>query len=158
MRSPFAASVLAIALSVSGGVAGAETTPKPARPEAKGKQAAPRAKRFTGSIRIRQQGGTLYYDFEVKQGKVTTGICAHQRRNGVMYDIVGGWYDGQRLMLLLQSRGTDLKDKWFAHAHQFQRSGDFFELEHTLFGYGKTMDSGIVYQTHVIDRLERRDE
>ncbi|MGV3720147.1 MAG: hypothetical protein ACO1SX_04480 [Actinomycetota bacterium] len=88
---------------------------------------------------------------------MTTGICAHGRRKGVLYDIVGGWYDGQRLMLL-QPRGTGLKDRWFAHAHQFRRSGDFFELEHTLFGYSKTMDTGAGYQTHVIDRLEGRDE
>jgi len=158
MRSALAACAVLLVLLTAGLAFGQGAAPKPGRPAGKPTQPAASVKRFSGSIRIRQKDGTLYYDFAVKQGKVISGVCAHRQRKGVMYDIVGGWYDGERLMLLLQARGTNLKDQWFAHAHQFQRSGDFFELEHTLFGYGKTMDSGTVYQTHVIDRLEGRDE
>ncbi len=108
---------------------------------------------FTGYLKIRQKDGGLFYEFTVIRGKVTSGTSAHGDQAAAKHDIVGGWYDRERLMLLLQSRGDDIGDKWSSHAHQFRRAGDGFTLEHTLYGYGKTMATREVYRPHVIDRI-----
>jgi hypothetical protein len=113
---------------------------------------------FTGAMRIRQKEGTLYFDFEVRRGKVISGVCAHKGRNKVMYEIVGGWYDGERLALLLQSPGENLKDPYFSHLNQFRRTKDGFDAEHVLFGYGKTEASGVQYKPHVIDYIAEKPE
>jgi hypothetical protein len=111
------------------------------------------ARPFTGYLKIRQKNGSLFYEFTVLRGKVTSGIAAYGDPASPTHDIVGGWYDRDHLMLLLQSRGDDIHDKWSSHAHQFKRTPDGFTLEHTLYGYGKTMGTGEVYQPHVIDKI-----
>lgn len=125
-----------------------------AKPEREGEAVPKRGPNYSGTIRIRQKNGTLYYNFVVSQGKVLSGVVAHKGRRGVLYDIVGGWYDREHLMLLMQARGNNLRDKWFAHAHQFRRTEEGFFLQHTLYGYGKTEDPSQVYMCHVIDRMD----
>lgn len=125
-----------------------------AEPERDGEVVVKRGPGYSGTIRIRQKNGTLYYNFVVSQGKVLSGVVAHKGRRGVLYDIVGGWYDREHLMLLMQARGNNLRDQWFAHAHQFRRTEEGFFLEHTLYGYGKTEDPSQVYMCHVIDRMD----
>lgn len=120
--------------------AGAQETKADARP-------------FTGFLKIRQKDGALSYEVAVIRGKVTSGIVAYGTHDDVKHDIVGGWFDRERLMLLIQSRGDDLGNPWSSHAHQFQRTADGFTLEHSLYGYGKTMATGKVYQPHVIDQM-----
>jgi hypothetical protein len=121
----------------------------PIRAQESGAQSRP----FTGYIEIRQKGGTQSYAIHVTRGKVTSGIGFHKGTEEANCDIVGGWYDRHRLMLLIQSRSPDIQDPWAAHAHQFVRTGQGFLLEHTLYGYGKTAENGKVYRPHVIERI-----
>jgi hypothetical protein len=111
------------------------------------------ARPFTGFLKIRQRNGVVYYEFTVVRGKVTSGTSGYGNPAGATHDIVGGWYDREHLMLLLQTRGEDIGDQWSCHAHQFKKSATGFTLEHTLYGYGKTMTTGEVYQPHVIDQI-----
>ncbi len=116
-------------------------------------RAASASRPFTGYLEIRQKGGSQSYGIHVTRGKVTSGIGFHKGTDVVDSDIVGGWYDRHHLMLLIQSRAPDLHDQWAAHAHQFRQTGDGFILEHSLYGYGKTADSGEVYRPHVIETI-----
>jgi hypothetical protein len=124
------------------------SVPAAAEPE----RTTPSSSPFTGSMRVRQKGGDLYYDFEVRHGKVLSGVCAFRNRKKVMYQVVDGWYDGDRLTLMLQSTADEFAaDKFFSHMAQFRRSAEGFVLEHELFDCGKTEASGILYKAHIID-------
>lgn len=111
-----------------------------------------RETRFTGTIKLRQKGGSLYYKFHVLRGKVVGGVTSYEGWSQARQNIVGGWYDGEHLVLMFQKSGWDIHDRWFSHVHQFRRSGDHsFKLVHTLYGFGKTMESDYgVYQPHVV--------
>lgn len=111
------------------------------------------ARPFTGYIEIRQKGGTYSYAVHVTRGKVTSGAGFYKGSEETDCDIVGGWYDRHRLVLLVQSRSPDIHDPWAAHAHQFVRKGRGFLLEHSLYGYGKTAENGHVYRPHVIEKI-----
>jgi hypothetical protein len=112
------------------------------------------AKPFTGSLTVRQKTGSLYYKVFILRGSVIGGYDTWQGRSKHYYRIVGGWYDARRLVLLLQSTRNDLGDKWYSHAHQFEKEGDQFILKHTLYGFGKTLATGEVYKPHVIDDIQ----
>jgi hypothetical protein len=85
---------------------------------------------------------------------VTTGQAAHKGIDKTLYDIVGGWYDGVHLSLLLQSPGENIGDPYFSHLNQFTRTAQGFVEEHTLYGYGRTEADGGIYTDYAIDRLE----
>lgn len=108
-------------------------------------------KRFTGSLSVRQKNGSLYYKIYVIDGEVVGGFDAWRGNATHYHRIAGGWFDGERLVLLVQSTQHDFHDKWFSHAHHFEKHGDEFVLKHTLYGFGKTTKTGEVYAPHVIE-------
>lgn len=116
-----------------------------------GGQIASPEKRFTGSLTVRQKDGSLYYKIYVINGEVIGGYDAWRGNATHYHRLVGGWFDGKRLALLVQSTQHDLPDKWFSHAHHFEKDGDELVLKHTLYGFGKTTETGEVYTPHVIE-------
>jgi hypothetical protein len=119
--------------------------------QADARQSAPAVERFTGSLTVRQKGGGLYYKIYVVDGEVIGGYDAWRGNATHYHRLAGGWFDGARLALLVQSTRHDFDDKWFSHAHHFEREGDELVLKHTLYGFGKTTDTGEVYAPHVIE-------
>ena len=115
--------------------------------------AASASERFTGSLTVRQKGGSLYYKIFVVRGSVIGGYDTWRGSSTHYHRIVGGWYDGERMMLLVQSTQDDFGDKWYSHAHQFEKEGDEFVITHSLYGFGKTIGSGEVYTPHAIDEI-----
>ena len=109
---------------------------------------------FTGSLVVRQKNANLYYQIYVVKGKVIGGYDTWRGYKTKYHEIVGGWYDGERMVLLIQSTQNDLGDKWYSQSHHFVRQGDEFTIQHTLYGFGKTIDSGEVYQPHTIDEVQ----
>lgn len=108
---------------------------------------------FTGSLTVRQQGGSLYYQVYVVEGTVIGGYDTWRGLSTKYHRIVGGWYDGDRMVLLIQSTQDDLGDKWYSHAHHFEKKDDRFVITHSLYGFGTTIDSGEVYTPHTIDEI-----
>jgi hypothetical protein len=109
------------------------------------------AKPFTGVLTIRQKDGSLYYKVYFVEGRAIGGFDSWQGHSKPYHRVVGGWYDGERMTLLMQSTQNDLDDKWFSHAHHFRKEGEGFVIEQSLYGDGKTIDSGEVYQPHVLE-------
>ena len=109
--------------------------------------------RFTGSLTVRQENGSLYYKIYVVRGTVIGGYDTWRGSSTHYHRIVGGWYDGQRMALLIQSPRNDLGDKWYSHAHHFEKQGDQLVIKHTLYGFGKAIDSGEVYTPHTIEEI-----
>lgn len=109
--------------------------------------------RFTGSLTVRQKGASLHYKIYIVRGAVIGGYDTWRGRSTHYHRIVGGWYDGERMVLLIQSTQDDFGDKWYSHAHHFEKKGDEFVIKHTLYGFGKTIDSGEVYTPHTIDEV-----
>ena len=108
---------------------------------------------FTGTLTVRQKGGSLYYQIYVVHGAVIGGYDTWQGRSTHFHRIVGGWYDGKRMVLLIQSTQGDLEDPWFSHTHHFEKEGDQFVIKQSLYGFGKTIDSGEVYVPHIVDTI-----
>ena len=106
---------------------------------------------FTGTLTVRQKGGSLYYQIYVVRGAVIGGYDTWRDHSTHFHRIVGGWYDGKRMVLLIQSTQGDLEDQWFSHTHHFEKEGDQFIIKQSLYGFGKTIDSGEVYVPHIID-------
>ena len=79
-------------------------------------------KPFTGYLKIRQQNGSLTYEINILRGKVVSGIESHRGSDAVTSDIVGGWFNRDRLVLMIQSRNHDINGDWAAHLHQFRRT------------------------------------
>lgn len=109
---------------------------------------------FTGVMMIRQEGGQLYYKVFLSKGEVIGGFEGFGERETQYHRIVGGWYDGQHLSLLMQSTAHNWGDKWFSHCHQFLRNGDKLTLRHTLYGFGRTLELGGVHTPHTLDQME----
>lgn len=114
---------------------------------------APSSDRFTGSLTVRQKGASLYYKIYIVRGIVIGGYETWRGRSTHYHRIVGGWYDGERMVLLIQSAQNDFGDKWYSHAHHFEKQGDQFVIKHTLYGFGKTIETGEVYTPHTIDEI-----
>ncbi len=114
-------------------------------------------KPFTGYLKIRQQNGSLTYDINVLRGKVVSGIESHRGSDAVTSDIVGGWFNRDRLVLMIQGRNLDINGDWAAHLHQFRRTEDGFVIDHSLLGYGKSDENYAVYRPHTIDRMVEFD-
>jgi hypothetical protein len=108
--------------------------------------------RFTGVVVLRQQDGTLYYKVFVVRSRVIGGFQRWQGLDEPHHDIVGGWYRGNRLTLLLQSAQDDVDDRWFSHVHQFEREADQFVVRHTLSGFGHGFRADDVHTPHVVDQ------
>jgi hypothetical protein len=125
----------------------------PSLPAVRAGDSSSSTKPFTGSLTVRQKAGSLYYKVFVLRGSVIGGYDTWKGRATHYYQIVGGWYDSQRMTLLLQSTRNDLGDKWYSHAHQFEKEGNQFILKHTLYGFGKTLATGEVYKPHVIEEI-----
>ena len=102
---------------------------------------------------MRQKGGSLYYKIYIVRGEVIGGYDTWRGRSTHHHRIVGGWYDGERMVLLIQSTQSNFGNKWYSHAHHFEKQGDQLVIKHTLYGFGKTIDSGEVYQPHIIDEV-----
>lgn len=109
--------------------------------------------RFTGSLTVRQKNGSLYYKIYVLRGTVIGGYDTWRGSSTHYHRIVGGWYDGDRMVLLIQSTQDDLGDKWYSHSHHFEKKDDQLVITHSLYGFGKTIDSGEVYRPHTIDDI-----
>jgi hypothetical protein len=114
--------------------------------------------RFTGVLVLRQQDGTLYYKVFVVRSRVIGGFQRWQGVDEPHHDIVGGWYRGNRLALLLQSAQDDVDDRWFSHVHQFEREADQFVVRHTLSGFGHGFSPDDVYTPHVVDEHKALSE
>lgn len=137
-----------VALAPRGGIA-----PVQADEPAPAEKPAAETKPFTGSIKLRQKDATLYYKIYLVRGKVIGGYDTWEGLSKHYHQIVGGWYDGRRLVLLVQSTEPEQGDKWFSHEHHFEREGDKMVIKHSLYGFGKTLATGEVYTPHVIDAM-----
>ncbi len=133
----------------------ASAAPTPAKSIRRARPAPPSgtAKPFTGYLKIRQQNGTLTYEINVLRGKVVSGIETYLGSDAVTSDIVGGWFDRDRLVLMIQARDPDITKDGAANLHQFRRTEDGFTIDHSLLGYGKSDENHPVYRPHTIDRM-----
>jgi len=125
-----------------------------AKPPAEPQQFEP----FTGVMMVRQEGGQLYYKIFLSKGEVIGGFEGFGQHETQYHRVVGGWYDGIHLSLLMQSTAHNWGDKWFSHCHQFLRKGDKLELRHTLYGFGRTLELGGVHTPHIVEQLEQLPE
>ena len=94
---------------------------------------------FSGSIKFREQGGKDTYEVIVNQGRVISGWCGSE--GNPRYRIVGGWYDGSRLVFLYQNVGNDINNRWFSGARHLRREGRNFILEYDLSGFKQVLTS-----------------
>ncbi|EKV30389.1 hypothetical protein C882_4348 [Caenispirillum salinarum AK4] len=93
----------------------------------------------TGSIMYKEQGGNDTYQVFIQNGKVISGWAGGEGEP--RYAIVGGWYDGTRLVVVLQGNGFNTDSQWFTHVIHMRRDGRKLWLELAAYGYGKTKTS-----------------
>lgn len=94
---------------------------------------------FSGSITFREQGGQDTYEVHVNSGKVISGWAGS--KGNPKYQIVGGWFDGERLVFLYQKVGMDISSRWFSGARHMRKKGNAFYIEYDLSGYKQIMTS-----------------
>ncbi len=92
---------------------------------------------FSGSITFREKGGKDTYEVHVNSGKIVSGWAGS--KGNPRYQIVGGWYDGSRMVFLYQHVGNDIKNRWFAGARHMRKKGNKFYLEYDLSGYKQVL-------------------
>lgn len=94
---------------------------------------------FSGSITFREKGGQDTYEVHVNSGKIVSGWAGS--RGNPRYQIVGGWYDGERMVFLYQQIGNDITNRWYAGARHMRKRGNNFYLEYDLSGYKQVLTS-----------------
>ena len=92
---------------------------------------------FTGTLKFRSGNDT--YQVFVDRGKIVSGWAGSEGHP--KYAIVGGWYDGKRLVFMLQANSFDIKDKWFSHVVHAERQGNELWLKKALYGFNQWKDS-----------------
>jgi hypothetical protein len=100
---------------------------------------------FSGTITFREQGGKDTYEVHVNSGKIVSGWAGSQ--GDPRFQIVGGWYDGRRMVFLYQQVGNDISGRWFAGARHMRKQGNKFYLEYDLSGYKQVLtDHHVPYE------------
>ncbi len=100
---------------------------------------------FSGSITFREKGGKDIYEVHVNSGKIVSGWAGS--RSNPRSQIVGGWYDGSRMVFLYQRVGNDISNRWFSGARHMRKKGNSFYLEYDLSGYKQVLtDHRVPYE------------
>lgn len=94
---------------------------------------------FSGSITFKEKGGKDTYEVHVNNGKIVSGWAGS--RGNPRSQIVGGWYDGKRMVFLYQRVGNDISNRWFSGARHMRKKGNKFYLEYDLSGYKQVLTS-----------------
>jgi hypothetical protein len=98
----------------------------------------------------------LYYLVTVAKGRVVSGYVTFTTEKEAVGDVVGGWYDGGRLVLMVQLKGDKIDDPFFSHIHHFKIDGRNATLEHSLMGYGTTLKDKNLYRPHIVDEVRKK--
>lgn len=94
---------------------------------------------FTGTIKFRERGGNDTYQVFVDRGKIISGWAGAE--GSPKYAIVGGWYDGSRMVFMLQANSFDIENQWFSHVVHVERRGNELWLRKALYGFNQTKES-----------------
>ena len=94
---------------------------------------------YTGSIKFREQGGKDTYQIFVQNGKIVSGWAGNE--GNPRYAILGGWYDGSKMAILMQQNGSDISNQYYSYAFHLRRSGNKLWFEYGLYGFKKTKTS-----------------
>ena len=97
---------------------------------------------FSGSITFVEHGGKDTYQVFIKDGKVISGWVGTPE--DPRYAIVGGWYDGKRLVYLYQKNGSDIGNRWYSGARHLERSGNKLIMKYDLSGFCQAETSHFV--------------
>jgi hypothetical protein len=94
---------------------------------------------YTGSIKFREQGGQDTYQIFVQNGKIVSGWAGNE--GNPRYAILGGWYDGSKMVILMQQNGSDISNEYYSYAFHLKRTDNKLWFEYGLYGFKKTKTS-----------------